>query len=103
MLQWHIQAAKVTRIVETDFPVPRHPQHPVLPDATPDALQAAPQLYADFAASDGRLKWSTPALPVETRGLRPSPVIRLSLHSGSPEIIGMTNVAKAARQPNMAT
>jgi glyoxylase-like metal-dependent hydrolase (beta-lactamase superfamily II) len=70
MLQWRIGAVTVTRVVEMDFPAPYHPQHSLLPDATPEALQAMPWLYPDFVDADGTLKLSIHALLVEAPGLR---------------------------------
>lgn len=70
MLQWHIGAVTVTRVVEMDFPAPYHPKHSLLPDATPEALRTMPWLYPDFVAADGTLLLSIHALLVEAPGLR---------------------------------
>jgi glyoxylase-like metal-dependent hydrolase (beta-lactamase superfamily II) len=70
MSQWQIGAVTVTRIVEMDFPAPYHPKYSLLPEATPDALQAMPWLYPDYVEPDGTMKMSIHALLVEAPGLR---------------------------------
>jgi glyoxylase-like metal-dependent hydrolase (beta-lactamase superfamily II) len=70
MLKWQIGAVIVTRIVEMDFPAPYHPKYSLLPEATPEALQAMPWLYPDYVEPDGTLKMSIHALLVEAPGLR---------------------------------
>jgi len=70
MLSWQIGDVKVTRVVEMEMPIPYHPTHAFLTEATPQALSEMPWLYPHFAAPDGTLMLSIHALAVEAPGLK---------------------------------
>ncbi|MFZ4688320.1 MAG: MBL fold metallo-hydrolase [Polymorphobacter sp.] len=70
MLRWQVGAVTVTRIPEMDFPVKYHPDHSLLPDATPAALRRMDWLYPHFVDRDDVLHLSIHALLVEAPGLR---------------------------------
>lgn len=70
MIQWKIGDVTITRIVETEMPVPYHPEFAFLKQATPDALRTMPWLYPHFVTEDGALRLSIHALLVEAPGLR---------------------------------
>lgn len=70
MLSWQIGDVKVTRIVEMEMPIPYHPEHAFLKEATPDALSEMKWLYPHFVTPDGALTLSVHALAVEAPGLK---------------------------------
>lgn len=43
MLAWQIGAVKITRIVESELPVPYNAKHPFFAEATPVALAQIPR------------------------------------------------------------
>jgi len=70
MLSWKIGDVKVTRIVEMEMPIPYHPEHAFLKEATPEALSEMQWLYPHFVTPDGALTLSVHALAVEAPGLK---------------------------------
>jgi glyoxylase-like metal-dependent hydrolase (beta-lactamase superfamily II) len=69
MLEWQIGDVRITRILETEMPVPYSPKGTFLTEATPDALRTMPWLYPHFVSEDGALKLSIHALLVRAPGL----------------------------------
>jgi len=67
MADWQIGEVSVTKIIEEDSPVPGKF---VLPDATPEKLQAIPWLAPHFITPEGWLKMSIHALIIETQGIK---------------------------------
>jgi len=70
MLAWQIGDVTVTRILETEMPVPYSPESSFLKEAHPDALRAMPWLYPHFVTEEGHLKLSIHALLVSAPGLK---------------------------------
>ena len=70
MLVWQIGDVTVTRILETELPIPYHPKSAFLKQATPEALRAMPWLYPHFVTDEGHLRLSIHALLVSTPGLK---------------------------------
>jgi glyoxylase-like metal-dependent hydrolase (beta-lactamase superfamily II) len=68
MLGWQIGDVKVTRVVESELPVPH--KYSFLKQATPGALQEMPWLYPHFVTSEGALVLSIHALLVDAPGLK---------------------------------
>jgi glyoxylase-like metal-dependent hydrolase (beta-lactamase superfamily II) len=69
MLVWKIGDVTITRVLETEMPVPYHPQHAFLKQATPEALRTMPWLYPHFVTEEGHLRLSIHALVVKAPGL----------------------------------
>ena len=67
-LTWKIGDVTVTRVVESELPVP--PKYSFLKQATPDALREMPWLYPHFVRDDGAMVLSIHALLVEAPGLK---------------------------------
>lgn len=59
----------VTRVVETEVPIPYNPDAAFLTEATPAALRAMPWLYPHFVTDADELKLSIHALLVQAPGL----------------------------------
>ena len=68
-LVWNIGDVTVTRIVESEIPVPYDQKSPFLRQATPEALRSMPWLHPHFVTDEGHLKISIHALLVEAPGL----------------------------------
>jgi len=51
------------------MPVPYHPEHAFLKQATPEALRTMPWLYPHFVSEEGHLRLSIHALVVKAPGL----------------------------------
>jgi glyoxylase-like metal-dependent hydrolase (beta-lactamase superfamily II) len=67
---WQIGKVKITKVVETEMPVPYSPKTTFIAEATPEALRTMPWLYPHFVTEEGALKLSIHALLVEAPGLR---------------------------------
>jgi glyoxylase-like metal-dependent hydrolase (beta-lactamase superfamily II) len=67
-LSWQIGDVKVTRIVESELPVPY--KYTFLKEATPEALREMPWLYPHFVNETGAMVLSIHALLVEAPGLK---------------------------------
>jgi glyoxylase-like metal-dependent hydrolase (beta-lactamase superfamily II) len=70
MLSWKIGDVTITRIVEMEIPIPYHPEHAFLKEATPDALSEMTWLYPHFVTPEGAMLLSVHALAVEAPGLK---------------------------------
>ena len=70
MLSWKIGNVTITRIVEMEMPIPYHPEHAFLKEATPDALCEMQWLYPHFVTPEGAMLLSVHALAVEAPGLK---------------------------------
>lgn len=70
MIEWKIGDVTISRIVETEMPVPYHPEYAFLKQATPEALRTMPWLFPHFVTDEGALKLSIHALLVEAPGIR---------------------------------
>ncbi|HEY2068558.1 MAG TPA: MBL fold metallo-hydrolase [Rhizomicrobium sp.] len=70
MLSWKIGDVTVTRVVESETPIPYSEKHSFLKQATPEALSEMPWLYPHFVTPDGAMVLSIHALLVEAPGLR---------------------------------
>ena len=69
MLTWRVGAVKISRIVETEPVVTYDPEHPFLPEATPEALRRSSWLYPQFVNDQDQMLVSIHALLVEAPGL----------------------------------
>jgi glyoxylase-like metal-dependent hydrolase (beta-lactamase superfamily II) len=69
MLQWKIGDVTITRVVESEVPIPYNPESAFLKEATPDALQSMPWLYPHFVTAEGHLRLSIHALLVQAPGI----------------------------------
>ncbi len=69
MLQWKVGDITITRVLEMEMPVPYHPQHSFIREATPEALRELPWLYPHFVTEEGALRLSIHALLVQAPGL----------------------------------
>jgi len=69
-LKWHVGDVTITRIVESEVPIPYNPEAAFLTEATPDALRSMPWLYPHFVTETGDLRLSIHALLVEAPGLK---------------------------------
>jgi glyoxylase-like metal-dependent hydrolase (beta-lactamase superfamily II) len=69
-LRWTIGDVTITRLQELELAIPFNPAWPFLPDATPEALAALPDLCPRFVTPDGALRLSFHALLVDAPGLR---------------------------------
>lgn len=69
-LSWRVGAVTVTRVVETELPIPYNPARPFLTEATPEALRRHAWLYPNYVTEEGSLRLSIHALLVEAPGLR---------------------------------
>jgi len=69
MLKWTVGDITITRILETEMPVPYHPTYSFIREATPDALRPMAWLYPHFVSEDGALRLSIHALLVQAPGL----------------------------------
>jgi glyoxylase-like metal-dependent hydrolase (beta-lactamase superfamily II) len=67
-LSWQIGEVKITRVVESELPVPQ--KYSFLKQATPEALREMPWLYPHFVTDDGAMVLSIHALLVEAPGLK---------------------------------
>jgi glyoxylase-like metal-dependent hydrolase (beta-lactamase superfamily II) len=67
-LTWQIGDVKVTRVVESELPVPH--KYSFLKQATPEALREMPWLYPHFVQDDGSMVLSVHALLVDAPGLK---------------------------------
>ena len=67
-LSWQIGDAKITRIVESELPVPH--KYSFLQQATPDALREMPWLYPHFVTPEGAMLLSIHALLVDAPGMK---------------------------------
>jgi glyoxylase-like metal-dependent hydrolase (beta-lactamase superfamily II) len=67
-LTWQIGDVKVTRVVESELPVPH--KYSFLKQATPEALHEMLWLYPQFVQEDGAMVLSIHALLVEAPGLK---------------------------------
>ncbi len=70
MLAWQIGDVTITRILETEMPVPYSPRSTFLKEASPDVLRTMPWLYPHFVTEEGALRLSIHALLVTAPGLR---------------------------------
>lgn len=68
MLSWQIGDVKITRVVESELPVPH--KYSFLQQATPDALREMPWLYPHFVTPEGAMMLSIHALLVEAPGMK---------------------------------
>jgi glyoxylase-like metal-dependent hydrolase (beta-lactamase superfamily II) len=68
MLSWKIGDVTVSRVVESELPVP--PKYAFIKQATPDALREMPWLYPHFVTPEGAMILSIHALLVEAPGLK---------------------------------
>ena len=68
MLHWRIGDVTVTRVVESEIPVPH--KYSFLQQATPGALREMPWLYPHFVTEDGALVLSIHALLVDAPGMK---------------------------------
>jgi glyoxylase-like metal-dependent hydrolase (beta-lactamase superfamily II) len=68
MLTWKIGDVTVTRVVESELPVPH--KYSFLKEATPEALREMPWLYPNFVNETGAMVLSIHALLVEAPGLK---------------------------------
>jgi glyoxylase-like metal-dependent hydrolase (beta-lactamase superfamily II) len=68
-LIWKIGDVTVTRIVESEIPVPYDKKAAFLRQATPEALRRMPWLQPHFVTDEGHLRISIHALLVEAPGL----------------------------------
>jgi glyoxylase-like metal-dependent hydrolase (beta-lactamase superfamily II) len=68
VLRWKIGNVTVTRIVESELPVPY--KYTFLKEATPEALREMPWLYPHFVNDTGAMVLSIHALLVEAPGLK---------------------------------
>ena len=68
MLGWQIGDVKVTRVVESEIPVPH--KYSFLKEATPEALKEMPWLYPHFVTPEGAMVVSIHALLVDAPGLK---------------------------------
>lgn len=69
-LRWRVGAVTVTRLREITLTIPYDPVHPFLPEATPAALAAHPELRPHHVTAAGALRLSSHALLVDAPGLR---------------------------------
>jgi glyoxylase-like metal-dependent hydrolase (beta-lactamase superfamily II) len=69
MLEWQIGDVTVTRVVETEMPIPYDPASAFLKEATPKTLRSMPWLYPHFVTEEGHLKLSIHALLVRAPGM----------------------------------
>jgi glyoxylase-like metal-dependent hydrolase (beta-lactamase superfamily II) len=69
MLSWQVGRVKVTRVVETQLPIPAGAEG-FMPQATAEALRKSPWLYPNFVTEDEVMQLSIHALLVEAPGLR---------------------------------
>jgi len=69
MLVWKVGDVTITRIVESELPVPYNAKTPFLRQATPEKLRSMPWLYPHFVTDDGQLNMSIHALLVDAPGL----------------------------------
>ncbi|MFM8353950.1 MAG: MBL fold metallo-hydrolase [Gammaproteobacteria bacterium] len=69
MLKWTVGDITITRILETEMPVPYHPTYSFIREATPDALRPMSWLYPHFVSDDGALRLSIHALLVQAPGM----------------------------------
>jgi len=67
-LTWQIGDVKVTRVVESELPMPH--KYSFLKQATPEALREMPWLYPHFVQDDGSMVLSVHALLVDAPGLK---------------------------------
>lgn len=70
MLKWQVGDVTITRVVESEVPIPYNAESAFLQQATPDALRSMPWLYPHFVTESGDLKLSIHALLVEAPGLK---------------------------------
>ena len=68
MLSWQIGDVKITRVVESELPVPH--KYSFLQQATPDALREMPWLYPHFVTPEGAMLLSIHALLVDAPGMK---------------------------------
>jgi glyoxylase-like metal-dependent hydrolase (beta-lactamase superfamily II) len=68
MLKWKIGNVTVTRVVESELPIP--PKYTFLKQATPEALREMPWLYPHFVNDAGAMVLSIHALLVDAPGLK---------------------------------
>lgn len=69
MLTWKIGDVTITRIVELEIPLPYHPEHAFLKQATPEALADIPWVRPHFVTDEGALILSIHALLVQAPGV----------------------------------
>jgi len=67
-LSWQIGDVTITRIVESEIPVPH--KYSFLQQATPEALKEMPWLYPHFVTPDGAMLLSIHALLVDAPGMK---------------------------------
>ena len=67
-LTWQIGDVKITRVVESELPVPH--KYSFLKQATPEALREMPWLYPHFVNADGSMVLSIHALLVDAPGMK---------------------------------
>jgi glyoxylase-like metal-dependent hydrolase (beta-lactamase superfamily II) len=70
MLSWQIGDVVISRVVETETPVPYYEKRPFISGARPEALQAMPWLYPHFVTAEGHLMSAVHALLIEAPGIR---------------------------------
>jgi glyoxylase-like metal-dependent hydrolase (beta-lactamase superfamily II) len=68
MLNWKIGDVKITRVVESELPVPH--KYSFLQQATPEALREMPWLYPHFVTPEGAMVLSIHALLVDAPGMK---------------------------------
>jgi glyoxylase-like metal-dependent hydrolase (beta-lactamase superfamily II) len=68
LLHWKIGDVTVTRVVESELPVPH--KYSFLKQATPEALRQMPWLYPHFVNEDGSMVLSIHALLVDAPGMK---------------------------------
>ena len=69
-LEWQVGDVKITRIVESELPIPYNAEAAFLKEATPEKLRDMPWLYPHFVTEAGELKLSIHALLVQAPGLK---------------------------------
>lgn len=69
MLTWQVGDVAITRILELEIPLPYHPKHAFLKEATPQALERIPWVRPHFVTDEGALILSIHALLVQAPGL----------------------------------
>jgi glyoxylase-like metal-dependent hydrolase (beta-lactamase superfamily II) len=70
MLSWQVGDVVISRVVETEIPVPYYEKRPFIAAARPEALQAMPWLYPHFVTVEGHLMSAVHALLIEAPGIR---------------------------------
>ena len=68
MLSWQIGDVKITRVVESELPVPH--KYSFLQQATPEALREMEWLYPHFVTPEGAMVLSIHALLVDAPGMK---------------------------------